>query len=79
MVQHPGGQPQQGEDQRHADEHAAPGLFTGEDARYAEARAVLAAGASAPGHVVNLGHGVPPETDPAVLTDLVAFLHAQSA
>lgn len=54
-------------------------LFTGEEARYAEARAVLAAGASAPGHVVNLGHGVPPETDPAVLTDLVAFLHAQSA
>ncbi|MEE1650836.1 uroporphyrinogen decarboxylase [Brachybacterium sp. J144] len=52
-------------------------LFTAEEARFAEARAVLAAGAAAPGHVVNLGHGVPPETDPQVLTDLVAFLHAQ--
>ncbi|MDO5661203.1 MAG: uroporphyrinogen decarboxylase [Brachybacterium sp.] len=53
-------------------------LFTGEDARQAEARAVLDAGAAAPGHVVNLGHGVPPDTDPTVLTDLVAFLHDQS-
>ena len=26
---------------------------------------------------VNLGHGVPPDTDPQVLTDLVAFLHSQ--
>lgn len=52
-------------------------LFTSEQARYAEARAVLAAGAAASGHVVNLGHGVPPDADPHVLTDLVAFLHAQ--
>ncbi|GAB2540667.1 uroporphyrinogen decarboxylase [Brachybacterium huguangmaarense] len=54
-------------------------LFTGEAARFDEARAVLAAGAGAAGHVVNLGHGVPPETDPQVLTDLVAFLHEQPA
>ena len=27
MVQHPGGQPQQGQYQRHADEHTAPGLL----------------------------------------------------
>lgn len=54
-------------------------LFTSEAARYAEARAVLDAGAGAPGHVVNLGHGVPPETDPHVLTDLVSFLHAEPA
>jgi uroporphyrinogen decarboxylase len=53
-------------------------LFTGADARYAEADAVLARGATAPGHVVNLGHGVPPDTDPGVLTDLVAYLHEQS-
>ena len=52
-------------------------LFTSEQARFAEARSVLAAGAGAAGHVVNLGHGVPPDTDPQVLTDLVAFLHAQ--
>ncbi|PWH06415.1 uroporphyrinogen decarboxylase [Brachybacterium endophyticum] len=53
-------------------------LFTGAEAREAEARTVLARGAAAPGHVVNLGHGVPPDTDPGVLTDLVAFLHEQT-
>ncbi len=52
-------------------------LFTSEEARFAEARGVLEAGAAAAGHVVNLGHGVPPDTDPQVLTDLVAFLHSQ--
>jgi len=52
-------------------------LFTSEEARFAEARSVLEAGKSASGHVVNLGHGVAPDTDPQVLTDLVAFLHAQ--
>ncbi|WP_394253203.1 uroporphyrinogen decarboxylase [Arthrobacter pityocampae] len=39
-------------------------------------RDVLAAGASAPGHVVNLGHGVPPETDPDVLTRVVDLIHS---
>ncbi|MDR0959142.1 MAG: uroporphyrinogen decarboxylase [Propionibacteriaceae bacterium] len=29
----------------------------------------------APGHVVNLGHGVPPETDPEVLTRIVELIH----
>ncbi|MGY5765494.1 uroporphyrinogen decarboxylase [Brachybacterium sp. DNPG3] len=52
-------------------------LFTSEEVRFAEAGAVLAAGAGASGHVVNLGHGVPPETDPQVLTDLVSYLHEQ--
>lgn len=37
---------------------------------------VLDAGASAPGHVVNLGHGVPPETDPDVLTRIVSLVHS---
>ena len=32
-----------------------------------EARAILARAGGRPGHVFNLGHGVPPETDPAVL------------
>ncbi|AWB89201.1 uroporphyrinogen decarboxylase [Homoserinimonas hongtaonis] len=45
----------------------------------AHVRDVLARGASAPAHVVNLGHGVPPETDPAVLTRLVEFVHEASA
>jgi uroporphyrinogen decarboxylase len=42
----------------------------------AHVRAVVAAGASAPSHVVNLGHGVPPETDPAILTRLVELIHS---
>lgn len=41
----------------------------------AHARDVVELGKAAPAHVVNLGHGVPPTTDPAVLTDLVALLH----
>ncbi len=40
-----------------------------------EVEAVLAAGRAAPGHVVNLGHGVPPATDPDVLTRIVARVH----
>ncbi|MFF1876771.1 uroporphyrinogen decarboxylase [Leifsonia sp. NPDC058230] len=36
---------------------------------------VLARGTDAPAHVLNLGHGVPPDTDPAVLTRLVEFVH----
>jgi len=41
------------------------------------AQQVLTAGRAAPAHVVNLGHGVPPETDPEVLTRLTAWLHEQ--
>lgn len=40
----------------------------------ADGRAAIAAGAS--GHVFNLGHGVLPESDPGVLTDLVALVHS---
>jgi uroporphyrinogen decarboxylase len=40
---------------------------------------VLADGAAAPGHIFNLGHGVPPETDPDVLTRVVAQVHERSA
>ena len=36
---------------------------------------VLERGKTAPAHVLNLGHGVPPDTDPAVLSRLVAFVH----
>ncbi|MCA2242915.1 uroporphyrinogen decarboxylase [Mycobacterium sp. WUMAC-067] len=32
--------------------------------------------AGAAGHVFNLGHGVLPETDPALLTDLVSLVHS---
>lgn len=36
---------------------------------------VIEAGAAAPAHILNLGHGVPPETDPDALTRIVAFVH----
>lgn len=41
----------------------------------AHVRQVIAAGANASGHVLNLGHGVPPETDPEVLTRVVSLIH----
>jgi len=42
-------------------------------------RRVLHSGAQAPGHVFNLGHGVPPDTDPDVLTRIVELVHAEGA
>jgi uroporphyrinogen decarboxylase len=41
----------------------------------AHVRDVVRRGGAARAHVVNLGHGVPPETDPAVLTRIVALVH----
>ncbi|WP_460720752.1 uroporphyrinogen decarboxylase [Microbacterium aureliae] len=38
-------------------------------------RDVVERGAEAPAHIVNLGHGVPPETDPDVLTRIVDLVH----
>jgi len=52
-------------------------LFAGRDALHAHTLDVIRRGAAAPGHVLNLGHGVPPDTDPGVLTELVDFIHAQ--
>ncbi|WP_428538312.1 uroporphyrinogen decarboxylase [Propionicimonas sp.] len=42
----------------------------------AAARDVVRRGAAAPGHVFNLGHGVPPTTDPDTLTRLVELVHS---
>ena len=42
-----------------------------------EARHVLAANAGRPGHIFNLGHGVLPETDPAILQRLVDLVHRE--
>jgi uroporphyrinogen decarboxylase len=39
-------------------------------------RDVVDRGRAAPAHVVNLGHGVPPETDPSVLTRVVELVHS---
>ncbi len=45
---------------------------------FAAAREVLRRVHGRPGHIFNLGHGVPKETDPARIRDLVAFVHAQT-
>ena len=42
-------------------------------------REVLARAEAAPAHVFNLGHGVPPATDPTVLTRVVELVHEVSA
>jgi uroporphyrinogen decarboxylase len=45
----------------------------------AEVRQVLDQSKAAAGHVFNLGHGVLPETDPDILTRVVALVHELSA
>ncbi|WP_409156600.1 uroporphyrinogen decarboxylase [Lacisediminihabitans sp. H27-G8] len=40
---------------------------------------VIERGRAASAHVLNLGHGVPPETDPDVLTRIVRLAHAPAA
>jgi uroporphyrinogen decarboxylase len=52
-------------------------LFAPWDVLRTAAAEVLAAGADAPGHVFNLGHGVLPTTDPDVLSRLTAWVHEQ--
>ncbi len=42
----------------------------------AHVRRVVELGREAPAHIVNLGHGVPPETDPTVLTRIVELVHS---
>jgi uroporphyrinogen decarboxylase len=42
----------------------------------AEALRVVDEGRAAGGHIFNLGHGVPPDTDPDVLTRIVDLLHS---
>jgi uroporphyrinogen decarboxylase len=39
-------------------------------------RRVVAEGRAAAGHIFNLGHGVPPDTDPDVLTRIVELVHS---
>jgi uroporphyrinogen decarboxylase len=42
----------------------------------AAVRRVVAEGRAAAGHIFNLGHGVPPDTDPDVLTRIVELVHS---
>ncbi|MFC4137840.1 MULTISPECIES: uroporphyrinogen decarboxylase [unclassified Microbacterium] len=43
----------------------------------AHVRDVISRGRGAKGHILNLGHGVPPETDPDQLTRIVALAHGE--
>jgi uroporphyrinogen decarboxylase len=54
-------------------------LLAGWDVVEPRARAVLAHGQRAGAHVFNLGHGVPPETDPDILARLTDLVHEVSA
>ncbi len=42
----------------------------------AAVRRIVEEGRRAPGHIFNLGHGVPPETDPDVLSRIVELVHS---
>ena len=44
-----------------------------------ETERILAAVKGRPGHIFNLGHGVLPDTDPAVLGRLVELVHERTA
>ena len=54
-------------------------VLAGWEATEAGARAVLAEADGRPGHIFNLGHGVLPETDTALLRRLVEFVHEETA
>jgi uroporphyrinogen decarboxylase len=54
-------------------------LFAPQDVIEAEVHRIVAEGRRAAGHIFNLGHGVPPDTDPDVLTRLVELIHSLPA
>lgn len=51
-------------------------LFTPWETLRAHVDAIIKAGRKAPGHIVNLGHGVPPTADPDVLARVVEHVHS---
>ena len=54
-------------------------VLAGTDVALAGADKVLAENAGHPGHIFNLGHGVQPDTDPGVLTAIVAHVHERTS
>ncbi len=50
-------------------------LGAGWEAIESQVRDVVTRGRAAPAHVANLGHGVPPDADPTVLTRIVELVH----
>ena len=60
--------------------HLDPALvLAGTDIALAGADKVLAENDGHPGHIFNLGHGVQPDTDPGVLTAIVAHVHERTS
>ena len=53
-------------------------VLAGSSIALSGAEAVLADNAGHAGHIFNLGHGVQPDTDPSVLTDIVAYVHEKT-
>ncbi|MGB5952234.1 MAG: uroporphyrinogen decarboxylase [Ornithinimicrobium sp.] len=53
-------------------------LFAPWEALKPQVLRILKEGHDAPGHIFNLGHGVLPDTDPAVLTRVVELVHEQA-
>ncbi|HNJ97395.1 MAG TPA: uroporphyrinogen decarboxylase [Ilumatobacteraceae bacterium] len=53
-------------------------VLAGRDVALAGADQVLADNGGHPGHIFNLGHGVQPNTDPEVLTAVVAHVHERT-
>jgi uroporphyrinogen decarboxylase len=51
-------------------------LLAGWPAVEREVRRVIAEGRTVDGHILNLGHGVLPETDPDILTRIVELAHS---
>ncbi len=54
-------------------------VLAGWDVARAGAEEVIAQNIGHPGHVFNLGHGVPPSADPGVLAQIVDFVHTRTA
>jgi uroporphyrinogen decarboxylase len=53
-------------------------LFASPEGLKRQVDALLAQAGEAPGHIVNLGHGIWPDTDPEAVARLVDYVHERS-